>query len=104
MKKALKALTTLGTAVLAVIGGICVYRKFFAKDQELDEMFDEEDVSADTEEEVKAFDDDSEIFEDEDAPAEATTAAEDAENDKAVEEPAEETAPADPVEKEADPE
>lgn len=104
MKKALKALTTLGTAALAVVGGICIYRKFFAKDNELDDMFDDEEVFEDTEEEVKAFDDESEIFEDEDTPAEATTASEDVENDKAVEEPAEETAPADPVEKEADPE
>lgn len=104
MKKALKTLTTLGTAVLAVVGGICVYRKFFAKDKELDDMFDDEEVFEDSEEEVKAFDDESEIFEDEDTPAEAATAAEDDKNDEAAEEPAEGTAPADPVEKEADPE
>ena len=34
MKKTLKALTAVGTAALAVVGGICVYRKFFSKDEE----------------------------------------------------------------------
>ena len=36
MKKAFKALTTLGGAALAVIGGIFVYRRFFAKEEELE--------------------------------------------------------------------
>ncbi|MBR5509217.1 MAG: hypothetical protein IKV59_04110 [Lachnospiraceae bacterium] len=70
MKKALKALTAVGTAALAVVGGICVYRKFFAKDEEFDELFEEDDLD-ETEDEILAFDSEDEIFEDEEITASA---------------------------------
>ncbi|MBS6396231.1 MAG: hypothetical protein KH452_03625 [Clostridiales bacterium] len=85
MKKLFKALTTIGTAALAVVGGIYVYRKFFTKDEELDEAFDDEEVFEDTEEdEVPAFDSEDEIFEDEETPVTVS----------------EEAVPADPVQEE----
>ena len=69
MKKLLKTLMTLLAAVCAVIGGLYVYRRFFAKDEELDEVFDEDNAADDDEEEeVSAFDTEEEIFEDEDIP------------------------------------
>lgn len=71
MKKALKALTAVGTAALAVIGGICVYRKFFAKDEELDEVFDE-DVLDEAEDDVIVFDSEEEIFEEDETAAPTT--------------------------------
>lgn len=69
MKKVLKTLTAIGTTALAVVGGICVYRKFFAKDEELDEVFEEDELMDEAEEEVPAFDSEEEIFEEEEAPS-----------------------------------
>lgn len=75
MKKIVKTLTAVATASLAVIGGVYVFRKFFAKDEELDEAFDDEELfEAESEDDdIAAFDDESEIFEDETpaTPAEA---------------------------------
>lgn len=62
MKKVFKTLTAVGTAALAVVGGICVYRKFFAEDEELDEIFEEDELD-ETEDEILAFDSEEEIFE-----------------------------------------
>ena len=78
MKKVLKTLTALCTTALAVVGGICVYRKFFAKDEELDEVFDDDEVFEE-DDEVVAFESEDEIFEDEEtvaAPAEEAPAKE----------------------------
>lgn len=74
MKKVLKTLTAIGTTALAVVGGICVYRKFFAKDEELDEVFEEDELMDEAEEEVPAFDSEEEIFEEEEAAAPAEEA------------------------------
>ena len=63
MKKFLKALTTLGGAALAVAGGILVYRRFFDKDRELEEAFDDEELFEEDDEEVTAFDSKEAIFE-----------------------------------------
>lgn len=92
MKKLVKALTAIGTAALAVAGGVYVFRKFFAKDEELDEAFDDEELFGEETDEdaVEAFDDESEIFEDE---AEAPAKEEAAEEAAPAEEAAEETAP-----------
>ena len=69
MKKFLKTLMTLSTAALAVVGGLYVYRRFFAKDEELDEAFDEDNsVDEEEDDDVSAFDTEEEIFEDEDIP------------------------------------
>ena len=43
MKKIIKTLTTLFTAALAVAGGLLIYQKFFRKEEELEEDFDDED-------------------------------------------------------------
>ena len=50
MKKVLKTLTAVGTAALAVVGGVYIFRKFFAKEEELDEAFDDEELFEDEEE------------------------------------------------------
>ena len=74
MKKLLKTLMTLLAAVCAVIGGLYVYRRFFAKGEELDEVFDEDNAADDEEEEeVSAFDTEEEIFEDEDIPVQSAS-------------------------------
>lgn len=94
MKKLVKALTAIGTAALAVAGGVLIFRKFFAKDEELDEAFDDEELfEEETEDSVKAFEDESEIFEDETA-EEPAAPAEEAETPK--ETPEEEEAEAAP--------
>ena len=74
MKKFWKTVAFLGTAALAVTGGICLIRKFFNPDEELED-FDDDDLFEEDEDdtdEVEAFDNDAEIFEDEakEAPAE----------------------------------
>ncbi len=74
MKKFLKALTTLGGAALAVAGGILVYRRFFDKDRELEEAFDDEELFEEDDEEVTAFDSKEEIFEEDDPVKEAAPA------------------------------
>ena len=74
MKKFLKALTTLGGAALAVAGGILVYRRFFDKDRELKEAFDDEELFEEDDEEVTAFDSKEEIFEEDDPVKEAAPA------------------------------
>lgn len=87
MKKFWKTVAFLGTAALAVTGGICLIRKFFNPDEELED-FDDDDLFEEDEDdtdEVEAFDNDAEIFEDE-----------------AKEAPAEEKSEAEPVEKEAE--
>ena len=66
MKKLLKTLMTLLAAVCAVIGGLYVYRRFFAKDEELDEVFDEDNAADDDEEEDRAKQRDIRAFVDED--------------------------------------
>ena len=89
MKKLLKTLMTLLAAVCAVIGGLYVYRRFFAKDEELDEergfefqyVFDD-----DEEEEVSAFDTEEEIFEDEDIPVRSASGEETSDDASAPEE------------------
>lgn len=69
MKKFLKTLMTLSAAALAVVGGLYVYHRFFAKDEELDEAFDEDNsVDEEEDDDVSAFDTEEEIFEDEDIP------------------------------------
>ena len=69
MKKFLKTLMTLSAAALAVVGGLYVYRRFFAKDEELDEAFDEDNsVDEEEDDDVSAFHTGEEIFEDEDIP------------------------------------
>lgn len=70
MKKFLKMLTALCTAALAIIGGLVIYQKFFKKDGEFDEDFDEdfddeELFEEDEEDDVSAFDNEDEIFEEE---------------------------------------
>ena len=74
MKKFLKALTTLGGVALAVAGGILVYRRFFDKDRELEEAFDDEELFEEDDEEVTAFDSKEEIFEEDDPVKEAAPA------------------------------
>lgn len=67
MKKIWKTLTALCTAALAVIGGFVIYQKFFKKDGEFDEDFDDEELfEEDEEDDVTAFDNEEEIFEEED--------------------------------------
>ncbi|MFG6333792.1 MAG: hypothetical protein K1W28_18595 [Lachnospiraceae bacterium] len=66
MKKALKTLTALGTAALAVIGGLFLYRKFFLAEDDLDEDFDEDEELFEDEDDLTAFDSEEEIFEEED--------------------------------------
>lgn len=80
MKKIIKSLTALGTAALAIVGGVYIFRKFFAKDEELDEVFDDEDLFGEDDEdkEEESFDDDLEIFEDD---AEEVEASEDTETE-----------------------
>lgn len=85
MKKFWKTVAFLGTAALAVTGGICLIRKFFNPDEELedfddDNLFEEDEDDTD---EVEAFDNDAEIFEDEakEAPAEEKSEAEPAEKE-----------------------
>ena len=80
MKKFWKTVAFLGTAALAVTGGICLIRKFFNPDEELED-FDDDDLFEEDEDdtdEVEAFDNDAEIFEDEakEAPAEEKSEAE----------------------------
>ena len=66
MKKIFKSLTVLAGAVLAVAGGLFLYEKFFKKDEELDEDFDDEELFEDEDdEELDAFDSEDEIFEEE---------------------------------------
>ena len=94
MKKFWKTVAFLGTAALAVTGGICLIRKFFNPDEELED-FDDDDLFEEDEDdtdEVEAFDNDAEIFEDEakEAPAEEKSEAEPAE--KEAEEETEEEA------------
>jgi hypothetical protein len=87
MKKLLKTITAVGTAALAVVGGLYIFRTFFNKDEELDEVFDDEelfDEDTDTEEEVEAFDDESEIFEDETAEEPKAAPTTDSENDSSA--------------------
>lgn len=87
MKKLLKTLMTLLAAVCAVIGGLYVYRRFFAKDEELDEVFDEDNAADDDEEEeVSAFDTEEEIFEDEDIPVQPASGEETSDDASAPEE------------------
>ena len=82
MKKIVKTLATLFAAVLAVIGGLYVYRRFFAKDEELDEAFDEDNTACgEDEDEVNAFDTEDEIFEDEDAPVQTPNSSETADSE-----------------------
>ena len=86
MKKLLKTLMTLLAAVCAVIGGLYVYRRFFAKDEELDEVFDADNAADDEEEEeVSAFDTEEEIFEDEDIPVQSASGEETADKVSASE-------------------
>ncbi len=66
MKKALKALMTLGGAALAVVGGVFVYRRFFANEEELEEDFDDEELFEE-EDEIDAFVEEEEIFEEEES-------------------------------------
>ena len=85
MKKFWKTVAFLGTAALAVTGGICLIRKFFNPDEELED-FDDDDLFEEDEDdtdEVEAFDNDAEIFEDEakEAPAEEKSEAEPAEKE-----------------------
>lgn len=69
MKKALKALTTIGGTALAIIGGVFVYRRFFQK-EELEEAFEDEELFEEEEaDDIAAFDDEEEIFEDEETTA-----------------------------------
>lgn len=95
MKKFWKTVAFLGTAALAVTGGICLIRKFFNPDEELDDfddddLFEEDDEDTD---EVEAFDNDAEIFEDEseEAPAEENEEKEE-KTEEAEDAPAEEAA------------
>jgi len=77
MKKVLRTLTAVGTAALAVVGGIYIFRKFFAKEEELDEAFDDDELFEEDpeEEDDNAFDIEEEIFEEEAAaPSEAPEA------------------------------
>lgn len=71
MKKFINTLMTIGGAALAIFGGICLYRKYFQKEDDFDEDFDDDDLFEDLdegeedEEEIKAFDSEEEIFEEE---------------------------------------
>lgn len=71
MKKAFKTIAAIGTAALAVVGGLYIFRKYFSNDEELEEVFDDEELFDDDilEDEIDAFDEESEIF-DEEAPTE----------------------------------
>lgn len=87
MKKLLRALTAVGTAALAVTGGICIYQKFFKKDEELDDAFDDEELFDEDqddaeEDEVESFDTEEEIFAEESEAAPAEESAEDTEPEK----------------------
>lgn len=94
MKKFWKTVAFLGTAALAVTGGICLIRKFFNPDEELDDFDDDDLFEEDGEDtdEVEAFDNDAEIFEDEaeEAAAEENEKKEEAEETAAEEETTEE--------------
>lgn len=78
MKKFINTLMTIGGAALAIFGGICLYRKYFQKEDDFDEDFDDDDLfedldeSEEDEEEIKAFDSEEEIFE-EDPPVKPIT-------------------------------
>ena len=68
MKKALKALMTLGGAALAVVGGVFVYRRFFANEEEPEEDFDDEELFEEEDaDEIDAFVEEEEIFEEEES-------------------------------------
>lgn len=78
--KTLKALAALGGTALAVVGGISIYHKFFKKEEDLEDDFDDEELFE--EDETDTFDDE-EIFE-EAEPSSASDAGKDS-----VEEPEE---------------
>lgn len=66
MKKLVKFLVTVGTAAAAVAGGIYLFQKYFSKEEELDNAFDDDELFEEEEsEEVPAFESEEEIFEDE---------------------------------------
>lgn len=67
--KTLKALAALGGTALAVVGGISIYHKFFKKEEDLEDAFDDEELfEEEDEDDVDTFDEE-EIFEEEPAPA-----------------------------------
>lgn len=67
MKKVWKTVAFLGTAAAFAAAGLYLFRKFFGADEDLED-FEDDDLFDETDEEendIKAFEDDSEIFEDE---------------------------------------
>lgn len=59
MKKFIKTLTTITAAALAIAGGVYAFRKFFDKDKDVEDDFDDEELFEDD-----FDDDDEETYED----------------------------------------
>ncbi len=91
--KTLKALVALGGTALAVVGGISIYHKFFKKEEDLEDAFDDEELFDEEEDDADTFDEEEIFEEDEPAPdaneasvketePENTVSSEDAEEDQ----------------------